>query len=68
LCTFLAGGPAIAIVQQALDYFPPQFNPDVPDSIGKVAYFYSAFALLQVIPANSRLSPGCRHLLLDALG
>jgi hypothetical protein len=48
LCTFLAGGPAIAIVQQALFYFPPQFNQDVAASIGKVSYFYSAFALLQV--------------------
>jgi MFS family permease len=50
-CNFLAAGPTIAIVRTTLDFFPhadPTTNVSAfNSSIAKVAYFFTATALLQ---------------------
>lgn len=48
MCNFLAAGPTIAIVETALDFFPPIAGPaGIPAAIAKTAYFFTSTALLQ---------------------
>ncbi|KAH6853726.1 major facilitator superfamily domain-containing protein [Chaetomium sp. MPI-CAGE-AT-0009] len=51
MCNFLAAGPSIAMVQIAMDFFPgadPIKNPKLfEEAVAKVAYFFTATALLQ---------------------
>jgi hypothetical protein len=51
MCNFLAAGPSIAMVQMAMDFFPgahPGKNPELFNAaVAKVAYFFTATALLQ---------------------
>ncbi len=51
MCNFLAAGPAIAMVATTLDFFPdasPAADPaGFSANIAKVAYFFTATALLQ---------------------
>ena len=46
LCNFLAAGPTVAIVQITEDFFGPP-GPSFVANISKVAYFFTATALLQ---------------------
>ncbi len=48
MCNFLAAGPSIAILETALDFFPPIAGPaGIPSAIAKTAYFFTTTALLQ---------------------
>lgn len=48
MCNFLAAGPTVAIVETALDFFPPIAGPaGIPAAIAKTAYFFTTTALLQ---------------------
>lgn len=48
MCNFLAAGPSIAIVETALEFFPPIQGPaSIPVAIAKTAYFFTTTALLQ---------------------
>ncbi|POS78715.1 hypothetical protein DHEL01_v202899 [Diaporthe helianthi] len=53
MCTFLAAGPSVTIVNTTLDFFPaspPTVDPaGFSANISKVAYFFSTTALLQGI-------------------
>ncbi|KAI0021455.1 major facilitator superfamily domain-containing protein [Xylariomycetidae sp. FL0641] len=44
ICNFLAAGPTVAIVETTVDFFP---SSPLSTSISKVAYFFTATALLQ---------------------
>ncbi|CAJ2501731.1 Uu.00g045840.m01.CDS01 [Anthostomella pinea] len=46
MCNFLAAGPSIAIVDTTLEFFP---GGPLPQSISRVAYFFTSTALLQGI-------------------
>ncbi|KAH8807676.1 major facilitator superfamily domain-containing protein [Xylogone sp. PMI_703] len=48
LCTFLAGGPSVAIVQMASSFFGPP-GPHLPHQISKIAYFITTVTLMQGI-------------------
>jgi len=51
MCTFLAAGPSVAIVETTLDFFPypsPATDPrGFVGNVGKVAYFFTTTALMQ---------------------
>lgn len=49
MCTFLAAGPTIAIVDTAIDFFPDSIknNSLMTSAIPKTAYFFTTSALLQ---------------------
>jgi MFS family permease len=48
LCNFLAAGPTVAIVDVTIDFMGvPPTDPGFTAAISKVAYFFTATALLQ---------------------
>lgn len=46
LCTFLAGGPSVAILQMALSFFGPP-GPHLSQQISKLAYFITTVTLME---------------------
>ncbi|KAK0101288.1 hypothetical protein ONS95_006465 [Cadophora gregata] len=48
MCNFLAAGPSVAILETALEFFPPIAGPDgISAAIAKTAYFFTTTSLLQ---------------------
>lgn len=48
MCNFLAAGPSVAIVETALDFFPPVNGPSgITHAIHETAYFFTTTALIQ---------------------